>query len=127
MEARKATFTKPAMTDNEIAAKFNHEYYAANPETAEDEHHAALNELSHWEWNREYKGVQIQKVLLNSWEHKRTNADNKQWIFILDGKEHKCSNLPRIKDSIDNHFANLAHAAKWEAKKAAERAAKVGA
>ena len=43
MEARKATFTKPAMTEKEINAKFNHEYYAANPETAVDEHNAALN------------------------------------------------------------------------------------
>lgn len=127
MEARKATFTKPAMTEKEINAKFNHEYYAANPETAVDEHHAALSALSHWEWNREYKGIEVTKVIKASWERKRTNADNKHWFFILDGKEQTSSTLTGVKDAIDNHFDRIAHAAKWEAKKAAERAAKVGA
>jgi hypothetical protein len=120
MEARKATFTKPAMTEKEINAKFNHEYYAANPETAVDEHNAALNELGYWMWNREYKGIQIKKVLKNSWDRKRTNADNKQWIFVLDGQEQVYSKLSSVKDAIDNHFDCIAHAAKWEAKKAAE-------
>ena len=127
MEARKASFTKPAMTEKEINAKFNHEYFAANPETAVDELNAALNELGYWEWNREYKGIQIKKVLKNSWERKRTNADNKRWVFMLDGKEQTSSTLTGVKDAIDNHFDRIAHAAKWEAKKAAERAAKVGA
>ena len=127
MKARSATFTKPAMTQNEINAKFNHDYYAANPETAENDHYAALSALSHWEWNREYKGIEVTKVLKASWERKRTNADNKYWIFMLDGKQEKCSTLTAVKDVIDNHFARIAHEAKWEAKKAAERAAKVGA
>lgn len=125
MEARKATFTKPAMTQKEINAKFNHEYYAANPETAEDEHHAALRELDFWFWNREYKGIQItQKTITYG---KRTNADNKRWVFMLDGKEHTSAALVRVKDAIDDHFSRIAHEAKWEAKKAAERAAKAGA
>jgi len=125
MEARKASFTKPAMTVKEINAKFNHEYYAANPETAHDDHLAALNELDRWSWNREYKGIEItQKTITYG---KRTNADNKRWIFILDGKEKSCTTLANVKDAIDDHFARIAHEAKWEAKKAAERAAKAGA
>jgi hypothetical protein len=125
MKARIATFTKPAMTQKEINAKFNHEYYAANPETAYDDHLAALNELDHWSRNREYKGIQItQKTITYG---KRTNADNKRWVFILDGKEQNCSTLNNVKDAIDNHFDCIAHAAKWEAKKAADLAAKVGA
>jgi hypothetical protein len=125
MEARKASFTKPAMTEKEINAKFNHEYYAANPETAYDDHLAALNELDLWRWNREYKGIKITQVTITY--GKRTNADNKRWMFMLDGKENRYTTLNAVKDAIDSHFDRIAHAAKWEAKKAAERAAKVGA
>ena len=125
MEARKASFTKPAMTQKEINAKFNHEYYAANPETAYDDHLAALNELDRWSRNREYKGIEITQVTITY--GKRTNADNKRWVFMLNGKEQSCSKLSSVKDAIDNHFDRIAHEAKWEAKKEAERAAKVGA
>jgi hypothetical protein len=125
MNAREATFTKPAMTLKEIEAKFNHEYYAANPETAYDDHLAALNVFDHWARNREYKGIEVTQVTINY--GKRTNADNKRWIFILDGKEKSCTTLANVKDAIDDHFARIAHEAKWEAKKAAERAAKAGA
>ena len=125
MEARKASFTKPAMTLKEIEAKFNHEYYAANPETAYDDHLAALNVFDHWARNREYKGIEITQVTITY--GKRTNADNKRWVFVLDGKEQSWATLASVKDAIDNHFARIAHEAKWEAKKAAERAAKVGA
>jgi hypothetical protein len=120
MKSRIATFTKPAMTQNEIDAKFNHEYYAANPETAFDDHDAALHELEMWLCNREYKGIQIKKVTKASWERKRTNADNKYWIFMLDGKQEKCSTLTAVKDAIDNHFDRIAHAAYWSAKRAAK-------
>lgn len=125
MKARIATFTKPAMTIKEIQAKFNREYYAANPETAEDEHIAALNEFDRWSRNREYKGIQITQKTIHY--GKRTNADNKRWVFMLDGREQICSKLSSVKDAIDNHFDRIAHEAKWEAKKAAERAAKAGA
>ena len=120
METRKATFTKPAMTQNEIDAKFNHEYYAANPETAWDDHLAALHELDMWLCNREYKGIQLKKVVKNSWEHKRTNADNKIWIFVLDGKKETYASLAGAKNCIDNHFDRIAHAARWAAKRAAK-------
>jgi hypothetical protein len=49
-----------------------------------------------------------------------TGNDNKQWIFVLDGQEQVYSKLSSVKDAIDNHFDRIAHAAKWEAKKAAE-------
>ena len=125
MEARKATFTKPAMTIKEITAKFNREYYAANPETAEDDHIAALNEFDRWSRNREYKGIQITQKTIHY--GKRTNADNKRWFFMLDGKEKNYSTLVSVKDAIDDHFARIEHEAKWQAKKAAEQAAKAGA
>ena len=46
---------------------------------------------------------------------------------MIDGQERICSKLSNVKDAIDDHFARIAHEAKWEAKKAAERAAKAGA
>ncbi len=125
MKARSATFTKPAMTQNEINAKFNHDYYAANPETAYDDHLAALNELDRWSRNREYKGIQITQVTITY--GKRTNADNKRWVFMLNGNEQRYTTLNGVRDAIDDHFARIEHEAKWQAKKEAERAAKVGA
>ena len=125
MKARSATFTKPAMTQNEINAKFNQDYYAANPETAYDDHLAALNELDRWSRNREYKGIQITQVTITY--GKRTNADNKRWVFMLNGNEQRYTTLNGVRDAIDDHFARIEHEAKWQAKKEAERAAKVGA
>jgi hypothetical protein len=118
MKSRVATFTKPAMTEKEIDAKFNHEYFAANPETAQDDYLAALHELDAWRWNREYKGIKITQTTITF--GKRTNADNKRWVFMLDGKEQIYTSLAGVKNCIDNHFDRIAHAAKWAAKRAAK-------
>ena len=82
MKSRIATFTKPAMTSNEIDAKFNHEYYAANPETAFDDHLAALHELDMWLCNRVYKGIEMKKVVKIELEYLLDHFVNTSTSFL---------------------------------------------